>query len=192
VSKKAELAAGPDPRGSALVPSLRAARPTDLSAITEIYRHHVLHGLGTFEEEPPDLAEMTRRHAEITGKRLPYLVAERAGVLLGYAYAAPYRPRSAYRYTVEDSIYVAPGAERNGIGQALLTELIARCVEAGYRQMVAVIGDSGNAASIGLHLRHGFQRVGTIEACGYKHGRWVDSVVMQRPLGPGGNTKPSL
>jgi phosphinothricin acetyltransferase len=191
VSKEGEPVSA-DPTGSATALILRPARIGDLPDITAIYRHHVQHGLGSFEEEPPDLAEMTRRHAEITTRLLPYLAAERAGTLVGYAYAAPYRPRSAYRYTVEDSIYVAPDAQRSGAGRLLLTELIARCTEAGYRQMVAVIGDSGNAASIGLHLGHGFRPVGTIEACGYKHGRWVDSVIMQRALGSGGGTTPSL
>jgi L-amino acid N-acyltransferase YncA len=191
VSKDGEVAIRAPAVGAAPL-TLRLARVADLPAITEIYRHHVLHGLGSFEEEPPDLAEMTKRHAEISGRLLPYLAAERAGTLVGYAYAAPYRPRSAYRYTVEDSIYVAPGAQRSGAGHHLLAELIARCTEAGYRQMVAVIGDSANAASIGLHLKHAFRPLGTIEACGYKHGRWVDSVIMQRTLGAGGSTPPAF
>jgi L-amino acid N-acyltransferase YncA len=165
--------------------TLRAAAAADCAAITEIYRHHVLTGLGSFEEEPPDGAEMSRRFAEVAARGLPYLVAERDGRIAGYAYAAPYRLRSAYRYTIEDSIYVAPWAQRCGAGDLLLERLIALCVEGGYRQLVAVIGDSANAASIGLHLKHGFRRLGTIEACGFKLGRWVDSVIMQRALGAG-------
>jgi L-amino acid N-acyltransferase YncA len=170
--------------------TLRPALAGDCAAVTEIYRHHVLTGLGSFEEEPPDLAEMSRRYDEVTRRGLPYLVAERDGRVAGYAYAAPYRPRSAYRYTLEDSIYVAPWAQRCGAGDLMLGHLLALCAEAGYRQMVAVIGDSGNQASIGLHLKHGFRSIGTIEACGYKQGRWVDSVILQRALGPGAGTLP--
>ena len=170
--------------------TLRPARTGDCPAITEIYRHHVLTGLGSFEEEPPELAEMSRRYAEVTARLLPYLVAEADGRVAGYAYAAPYRPRSAYRDTLEDSIYVAPWALRRGAGDLLLARLIVLCTQGAYRQMVAVIGDSGNAASIGLHLKHGFRRIGTIEACGYKQGSWVDSVVMQRALGPGAGAPP--
>ena len=164
---------------------LRPAATADLAAVTEIYAHHVRTGLASFEEIPPDLAEMSRRYAEITARALPYLVAEREGRVAGYAYAAPYRARSAYRYTLEDSIYVAPWAQRCGAGDRLLARLIALCAAGGYRQLVAVIGDSGNAASIGLHLKHGFRSIGTIEGAGYKHGRWVDSVLMQLALGPG-------
>jgi L-amino acid N-acyltransferase YncA len=171
-------------------PTLRPAVAADCAAITEIYRHHVLTGLGSFEEEPPDLAEMSRRHAEIAARGLPYLVAERDGRVAGYAYAAPYRPRSAYRYTLEDSIYVAPWAQRCGAGDRLLARLIELCVAGGHRQLVAVIGDSGNAASIGLHIKHGFRHIGTIEACGFKQARWVDSVIMQRALGLGAGSLP--
>jgi L-amino acid N-acyltransferase YncA len=185
VTRDGEAALPGGAAGAATGVALRPAGHDDLPAVTAIYAHHVRHGLGSFEEEPPDLAEMGRRHAEITARGLPYLVAECHGRLLGYAYAAPYRPRSAYRHTVEDSIYVAPDCLRAGAGGLLLAGLIERCTAAGYRQMVAVIGDSGNAASIGLHLKHGFRPVGTLEACGFKHGRWVDSVLMQRPLGAG-------
>jgi phosphinothricin acetyltransferase len=170
--------------------ALRPAAAADCAAITDIYGHHVLTGLATFEEVPPDLAEMSRRHRDITGRGLPYLVAERGGRIAGYAYAAPYRARSAYRYTLEDSIYVAPWAQRCGAGSLLLGALIERSTAAGYRQMVAVIGDSANEASIGLHLKHGFRRLGSIEAAGFKHGRWVDSVLMQRALGPGAASLP--
>ena len=170
--------------------TLRPALVSDCPAITEIYRHHVLTGLGSFEEEPPDLAEMRRRHAEIMARQLPYLVAERDSCLAGYAYAAPYRARSAYRHTLEDSIYVAPWAQGSGAGDRLLAELILLCTEAGYRQIVAVIGDSANAASISLHAACGFLRVGTLRSVGFKFGRWVDSVFMQRPLGKGDGSKP--
>ena len=170
--------------------ALRPAVAADCADITEIYRHHVLTGLASFEEVPPALEEMRRRHADITGRGLPWLVAERDGSIAGYAYAAPYRARSAYRYTLEDSIYVAPAAQRCGAGDLLLGALIELCTEGGYRQLVAVIGDSRNEASIGLHLKHGFRHIGTIEACGFKHGRWVDSVVMQRALGSGAEIPP--
>jgi L-amino acid N-acyltransferase YncA len=171
--------------------TLRDSGPADVPAIAAIYAHHVRFGLGSFEEEPPSAAELARRREEVLGRGLPYLVAVDAlGTVLGYAYAAPYRTRSAYRYSLEDSIYVAPAASRRGAGRALLAALIERCAGLGYRQMVAVIGDSGNAASIGLHEQAGFRRVGLLPAVGFKHGRWVDSVLMQRPLGPGDGTLP--
>jgi L-amino acid N-acyltransferase YncA len=164
--------------------AIRDAADGDLAAITEIYAHHVRSGLGSFEEVPPSLEEMARRHAEVLARHLPYLVAVTpAGAVLGYAYASPYRARSAYRFSVEDSVYVAPDAGRRGIGRRLMAELIGRCAKAGYRQMVAVIGDSGNVASIALHEQLGFRLVGTLKAIGFKHGRWVDSVLMQRELG---------
>ncbi|HWI28107.1 MAG TPA: GNAT family N-acetyltransferase [Stellaceae bacterium] len=170
---------------------VRASAESDLPAITAIYAHHVRFGLGSFEEMPPDAAEMERRRAEVLRRGLPYLVAEGpAGAVQGYAYAAPYRARSAYRYSLEDSIYVAPAAERRGIGRALLGELVERCAALGYRQLIAVIGDSGNLGSIGLHERMGFRRVGLLPAAGFKHGRWVDSVLMQRELGDGAATPP--
>ncbi len=148
-------------------------------------------GFGSFEEEPPAPAELARRRADVLARALPYLVAASPqGAVLGYAYAAPYRARSAYRYSVEDSIYVAPEAGRRGVGRALLSELVRRCTAAGYRQMVAVIGDSANDASIGLHERLGFRRAGLLPAIGFKHGRWVDSVLMQRELGDGAATLP--
>lgn len=171
--------------------TVRDAAPADLRAITDIYSHHVRFSLGTFEEAAPSEDEMARRHADVTTRGLPYLVAADAeGTILGYAYASPYRVRSAYRFTVEDSIYVAPDAARRGIGLALLRALVERCAAAGYRQMIAVIGDSANKGSIGLHARAGFQRVGLLPHVGFKHGRWVDCVLMQRALGEEAGTSP--
>jgi L-amino acid N-acyltransferase YncA len=170
--------------------TLRDAADDDLPAIAHIYEHHVRTGLGSFEEEPPSVAELARRRADVLAKGLPYLVATGGGILFGYAYASPYRARSAYRFSVEDSIYVAPGDAGRGVGRALLAGLITRCTEAGYRQMVAVIGDSGNAGSIAVHERMGFRRVGLLPAIGFKHGRWVDSILMQRELGEGAATLP--
>lgn len=174
-------------------PAIRPAQPSDIPAIQAIYAHHVLHGIASFEEEPPDRAEMARRLADVLARGLPYLVAEdRPGsdTILGYAYAGPYRARPAYRFTLENSVYVLPGAGGRGIGSALLATLIERCAALGYRQMVAVIGDSDNAGSIRLHARHGFRMIGTLPAVGFKHGRWVDSVFMQRALGAGDETLP--
>jgi L-amino acid N-acyltransferase YncA len=176
---------------SALPLIVRPSEEGDLPAITAIYGHHVLHGFGSFEEVPPDQVEMGRRRAEILGKGFPYLVAELGGHVVGYAYANHYRPRIAYRFSVEDSIYVAPDAPRKGIGRALLSNLIARCTGQGYRQMVAVIGDTQNLGSVGLHAALGFRVVGTLPSIGFKHGRWVDSVFMQRPLGPGDSSLPN-
>jgi phosphinothricin acetyltransferase len=169
---------------------VRPAGPQDLAAIQAIYAHHVLKGLASFEEEPPSLEEMRRRFEEILSRELPYLVADFGGAVAGYGYCAPYRARSAYRYALEDSIYVRPDAQGRGVGRALLAGLIRRCEALGYRQLIAVIGDSSHAASIGLHASQGFVRVGTLRSVGFKFGRWVDSVIMQRPLGPGDGTKP--
>jgi phosphinothricin acetyltransferase len=173
------------------VAAIRPATPADLPDIQRIYAHHVLNGLASFEEVAPDLAEMTRRYTALIEAGYPYLAAEVEGRVLGYSYCGPYRPRPAYRYSVENSVYLAPEAARKGIGRLLLTTLIERATEIGKRQMVAVIGDSANAASIGLHEALGFRRVGTIEGAGFKHGRWVDSVLMQRALGPGLSAPPS-
>ncbi len=173
--------------------TIRPAEDGDVPAIQAIYAHHVLHGIASFEEDPPDQAEIARRMADIRARGLPYLVAEDrpgSGTILGYAYAGTYRARPAYRFTLEDSVYVLPGKGGKGIGSALLGELIARCAALGYRQMIAVIGDSANAGSIRLHARHGFREVGVLHSVGFKHGRWVDSVYMQRPLGEGGGTLP--
>ena len=161
-----------------------------MPAIHSIYAHHVLHGLATFEEEPPSVEELERRFRDVTGRGLPYVIAEVGGVIAGYGYCAPYRPRSAYRYTLEDSIYVRHDMTGRGVGRSLLEELIRRCETLGYRQIIAVIGDSANAGSIGVHAACGFLRVGTLRSAGFKFGRWVDSIFMQRPLGPGDSTRP--
>ena len=162
--------------------TVRDSREDDMPAILAIYAHHVLHGAASFEEEPPALVEMTRRRADVLDRGLPYLVAEREGRVVGYSYATPYRARSAYRFTIENSVYVAHALSGAGIGRALLSTLIARCEAGAWRQMIAVIGDSHNAASIGLHAKFGFQPIGTLRAVGFKFGRWVDTVLMQRQL----------
>ena len=171
--------------------SIRAATPADLPAITRIYAHAVIHGTASFELEPPDEAEMGRRMRALLDGRFPYLAAEAGGELLGYAYAGHYRTRPAYRFTVEDSIYIAPQAQRRGVGRALLDRLIVESTARGFRQMLAVIGDSANAAPIELHRVAGFRMVGVYENVGYKFDRWLDSVLMQRALGPGATTKPT-
>jgi len=170
---------------------VRPATAQDLPAIHAIYSYHVLHGLASFEEEAPPPDEMRRRFEDVAGRGLPYLVADFGGVVAGYGYCAPYRSRSAYRYSLEDSVYVRHGSEGRGVGGALLRELIGRCEGLGYRSVIAVIGDSGNAASINLHASFGFLRVGTLRSAGFKFGRWVDSVLMQRMLGLGDATLPS-
>lgn len=171
-------------------PLVRAARVADIAAIQAIYAHHVLHGLASFELVPPTVAEMQCRFATITGAGYPYLVAVEDTEVLGYAYASVYRTRPAYRYTIEDSVYVATTAARRGIGRRLLEALIAECERRGYRQMLAVIGDSANAASIELHRACGFRVSGTLQSIGFKFGRWVDSVIMQRALGDGDRSTP--
>ena len=176
--------------------TIRDAGPEDLVQIQKIYAHHVLHGLASFEEAPPDVAEMTRRFEATRARGLPYLTAEAAArdsaglEILGYAYAGPYRPRPAYRFSVENTVYVAPGLEGQGVGRALIEALIARCTALGLRQMIAVIGDSGHLPSIAFHEALGFTRVGTLRAVGFKFGRWVDSVILQRALGGGDETPP--
>jgi phosphinothricin acetyltransferase len=170
--------------------TVRSAADADLPAVQAIYAHHVLHGSASFETVPPDLAEMARRHADITGRGMPYLVAEVGGEILGYAYAGPYRPRAAYRFTLEDSVYVAEGAAGRGVGRLLLDRLIADATALGYRQMLAVIGDSGNLGSIVLHQRAGFTHLGTLQSVGFKFGRWLDVVLMQRALGAGDTELP--
>ena len=164
---------------------------SDTPAIQAIYAHAVLHGLATFEEVPPSVEEMSSRLAGIRDLNLPYLTAELDGVVVGYSYARPYRPRPAYRHTVEDSVYVAEGLQGRGIGRLLLAALIERCEEGPWRQMIAVIGDINNTGSIALHRRLGFRDAGTLEAVGYKLGQWVDTVQMQRTLGPGGSQPPA-
>jgi L-amino acid N-acyltransferase YncA len=164
--------------------TIRDATPADIPAIQSIYAHHVMHGLASFEGVPPPVGEMRARFDAIAGAGMPYLLAEIQGRVVGYGYASAYRTRSAYRYTLENSIYIDERARGQGVGTALLEALIDRCRKGPWRQMLAVIGDSANAASIGVHRKAGFRQVGLLERVGYKHGRWVDSVVMQLELSP--------
>ena len=173
------------------MPLIRPSRDEDLDAITRIYGHHVLHGTGTFETTPPTLAEMTTRRADVLGKGLPWLVAEEGGQVLGYAYGNWFKPRPAYRFSVEDSIYMDPAAHRQGLGRALLAELLAALERAGTRKVMAVIGDSANAGSIGVHKALGFEPVGVVPSCGWKFDRWLDIVLMQKTLGAGDSTPPN-
>lgn len=169
--------------GSVLPVSLRDAVAADMAAVQAIYSHYVLRSAASFEEVPPNAAEMTNRFHKTLERGLPYLVAEAEGEVLGYTYAGPFRTRSAYRYTIEDSIYVATGTMRRGVGTALLGALIQRCTALGYRQMIGVIGDSANLASISLHRKLGFRQEGVLRGVGLKFGRWIDAVIMHRPLG---------
>ena len=169
---------------------IRPAAEADIAAITAIYEHAVLHGTATFELIPPDLAEMGRRFDVLSTGGFPYLAASLDGRVVGYAYAGAYRPRPAYRFTVENSIYLDPAIHRKGIGLKLMHRLIEECISRGYRQMIAVIGDSANAGSIGVHSRCGFQMIGTHPNVGLKFGRWLDTVMMQLPLGAGASTIP--
>ncbi len=170
---------------------VRGAKAGDLRAITAIYAHHVRHGLASFEETPPELEEMERRFQAILARGLPFLVAEQdGGGVQGYAYAGPYRTRPAYRFSVENSLYIAPEAIGKGLGKALLEDLIRRCTDLGCRQMIAIIGDSENWPSIRLHESFGFRHAGTLSAVGFKFGRWVDSVILQRALGDGETSLP--
>ncbi|MDW5442871.1 GNAT family N-acetyltransferase [Polaromonas sp. SM01] len=169
---------------------IRPCRDDDLPAITAIYAHHVLHSTGTFETEPPSVADMGTRRADVLSKGLPYLVAEDQGVVVGFAYGNWFKPRPAYRYSVEDSIYLAPDQQGKGLGRALLSELLARCESAGIRKIMAVIGDSANAGSVGLHRALGFTQVGVVESCGWKMGAWRDIVIMQKTLGAGDTLPP--
>ena len=169
---------------------IRPASAADMAEITRIYAFAVEHGTATFEIDPPDEAEMARRHAALAGDGYPYLVAERGGSIAGYAYAGMYRARPAYRWSVEDSIYIAPEFHRQGIGSALLTRLVAESEARSFRQMIAVIGDSAQAPSIAVHARAGFAHIGILRAVGFKHGRWLDTVLMQRPLGNGDTAPP--
>jgi len=172
------------------VAEIRLASEADLPFVTEIYEHAVLHGTATFELIPPDLAEMTRRFKALMDGGFPYLAASLDGRVVGYAYAGPYRPRPAYRFTVENSVYLDPSIHRRGIGLKLMQRLITECEARGYRQMIAVIGDSANAGSIGVHTKTGFTMIGTHPNVGLKFGHWLDTVMMQRALGEGAATVP--
>jgi phosphinothricin acetyltransferase len=170
--------------------TIRPAAEADAPALAAIYGHHCLHGFGTFEEEGPSPEEMAQRLAAVTARGLPYFVAEQDGVVVGFAYAGPFRPRAAYRYTAEDSVYIAPGMQGRGVGKVLLTQVIAACEALGLRQLMAVIGDSENAGSIGLHRSLGFMQTGVGRSVGFKLGRWVDIVHMQRALNGGDASAP--
>lgn len=169
---------------------IRPSRDEDIAAVARIYAHHVQHGTGTFETTPPTEAEMAQRRADVLGKGLPWLVVEVDGQVQGFAYGNWFKPRPAYRFSVEDSIYLAPEAAGRGLGRLLLTELLAALERAGVRKVMAVIGDSDNAGSIGVHKALGFEHAGTIQACGWKFGRWLDIVLMQRPLGEADTSPP--
>ena len=170
---------------------VRPATEQDADALAAIYGDAVLHGFGTFEEEPPSAADMDSRRRAVQDQGLPYLVAELDGRVLGFAYAAPFRPRAAYRYTLEDSVYVSPDAKGKGVGRAVLSAVIAACEALGVRQLMAVIGDTGNAGSVGLHKALGFEQTGVGKSVGFKHGRWVDIVHMQKALNGGDETLPA-
>lgn len=170
--------------------TIRSAEPRDIPAITMIYANAVRYGTASFELEPPNEAEMTARHEALLAKNCPYLVAERVGAVAGYAYAGPYRTRPAYDWCVEDSVYVAPEYHRQGIGRILLDRLIVESEARGFRQMIAVIGDTANIASVAVHATAGFRLIGTFQSIGYKHGCWLDTVLMQRGLGRGGDVPP--
>jgi L-amino acid N-acyltransferase YncA len=170
--------------------TIRPSRDQDLPAITAIYAHHVLHGTGTFETEPPTEADMVGRRADVLAKGLPYLVAEEDGRVLGYAYCQWFKPRPAYRFSAEDSIYLHPDAQGKGLGKALLTELARQAEAVGIRKLIAVIGDSANKGSVGVHRALGFQPVGVIQSCGWKFGKWLDIVLMEKQIGAGDSTPP--
>lgn len=171
--------------------NIRPATSSDLAGITEIYAHHVLNGTGTFETEPPSETEMEQRWRDVLSKGLPYLVAESDGKVQGYAYANWFKPRPAYRFSAEDSIYLHPAALGQGLGTQLLTELLRQLELLGVRQVLAVIGDSNNLGSVGVHEKMGFDRVGVMESVGWKFGRWLDVVLMQKTIGDGAATAPA-
>lgn len=173
------------------MPLIRPSSDADLPAITAIYAHHVLHGTGSFETEPPSIVDMTARRADVLSKGLPYLVVEQDGKIAGFAYGNWFKPRPAYRYSVEDSIYMAPDLQGKGLGRALLAELMARFEAAGIRKVMAIIGDSANTGSVGIHLALGFKQVGIVDSCGWKFGAWRDIVIMQKPLGLGDTQPPN-
>ncbi len=178
------------PSSAPLKVRIRMATEKDMPAIQEIYAHYVSNTTASFEEEPPTVAEMTARWQRVHSRGLPYLVATYRNQVVGYAYAGPFRERSGYRYTIEDSVYVSEEYRGRDVGNELMTELIARCIALGFRQMIAVIGDSTNASSLALHSRHGFFVVGALSSTCFKFGRWVDAVLMQRILGDGDNSLP--
>lgn len=180
-----------DVRDSPIEVLVRDASETDMAAVTEIYARYALHSLATFEETPPALDVMLARRRASIDNGLPYLVAEQNREIVGYAYAGAYHARPAYRFTVEDSVYVADGMRGRGVGAALLRVLIERCEAGPWRQMIAVVGDSANAGSIALHRRFGFERVGVLQSVGYKFGRWVDAPILQRALGAGDRQAPT-
>ncbi|MBL8645030.1 MAG: N-acetyltransferase [Rhodospirillaceae bacterium] len=169
---------------------IRVADIDDVPAIQEIYAHYVINSTSSFEEDAPTVAEMTARWQKLKMLGMPFLVATIGKRIAGYAYGGPFRERSAYRYTIEDSIYIAPDMLGRGVGNALMNELIKRCTNLGFRQMIAVIGDSTNAASLAIHSRHGFRVIGALSSSGFKFGNWADAVLMQRPLGEGDSTTP--
>ncbi len=170
--------------------TIRPSRDEDVAAITAIYAHHVLNGTGTFETEPPTASDMAARRADVLGKNLPYLVAEEAGEVLGFAYCNWFKPRPAYRYSAEDSIYLAEAARGRGLGSRLLAALSEAAEAAGIRKLIAVIGDSANAGSVGVHRAQGFTHVGVLKDCGWKFGEWRDVVLMEKVLGEGSTTRP--
>ena len=172
------------------MPTIRPSRDDDIDAITLIYAHHVLHGTGTFEVDPPSVQDMRARRAEVLARGLPWLVAESDNQVSGFAYCNWFKPRPAYRFSAEDSIYLAPHANGHGLGRALLAELATQAERAGVRKLIAVIGDSGNTGSIGVHRALGFQHVGVLASCGWKFDRWLDVVLMERSLGLGDTTSP--
>jgi len=172
------------------MPIIRPSQSEDLNAITAIYQHHVLNGTGTFEIEPPSQEDMTARRADVLGKGLPYLVIEENGQVLGFAYCNWFKPRPAYRFSAEDSIYLAPNASGKGWGRLLLAELCRAAEVAGIRKLIAVIGDSANEGSIGVHKSLGFQSVGVVKSCGWKFNRWLDIVMMEKALGHGDTRSP--
>lgn len=172
------------------MPTIRPANDADLAAITAIYAHHVLHGTGTFETTPPTEEDMATRRADVLSKGLPYLVAEDASGVVGFAYCNWFKPRPAYRFSAEDSIYLAPSAAGRGLGRLLLTELMTQAERTGVRKLIAVIGDSANSGSIGVHQACGFKHVGVLSACGWKFDRWLDVVLMERAIGMGSASTP--
>lgn len=172
------------------MPLIRPSHDADLPAITAIYAHHVLHGTGTFETTPPNQTDMTGRRADVLAKGLPWLVAEEDGQVLGFAYCQWFKPRPAYRFSAEDSIYLAPEAAGKGLGTLLLNDLIVRAQALGVRKLIAVIGDSANVGSVGVHRKAGFAQVGVLQSCGWKFGRWLDVVLMDKTLGDGDSTSP--